>query len=147
MSHPRTKMLSCHVPMPCATGTVRVAHAGRTYRMVIFRLPCTGSQYIVDAVVHARDGCRCSAVASLAVWALMLRCCVSRGVRFVRQCCVHVCLYSRSPQANVEKPFPMISVMLVPELGVLRRFRAVPISVACKKHWRFCGDIHLTQYM
>ena len=28
-------------------------HAGRTYLMVVIRLPCTGSQHTVDAVVKA----------------------------------------------------------------------------------------------
>jgi hypothetical protein len=36
----------------CATPTARVAHAGRTYRMVVVRLPCTGSQHTVNYRPH-----------------------------------------------------------------------------------------------
>ena len=77
----------------------------------------------------------------LAVWTVMPRCCVSRGVLSVGLCCVHV--YIRSPQAADVKTVSMICVMLVSELGVPRRLRAVPISVACEKYWMFCGDIYL----
>ena len=65
-----------------------------------------------------------------------------RGVLSVHVglCCVHV--YIRSPQAADVKTVSMICVMLVSELGVPRRLRAVPISVACEQYWMFCGDIY-----
>ena len=34
-------------------------------------------------------------------------------------------------------------VMLVSELGVPRRLKAVPISVASEQYWMFCGDVYL----
>ena len=44
------------------------------------------------------------------------------------------------------KTVSMICVMLVSVLqllGLPRRLRAVPISVACETYWMFCGDVYL----
>ena len=80
-----------------ACATAHVAHAGRTYLMVVVRLPCTGSQHTVNAVTNAGNGCRCSAAASLAIWVVMPRCCVRPWCAVCTSVCVHV--YIRSPQA------------------------------------------------